>query len=288
MALSIKDGAGTTKSLKTGTDGSDLVPFHAVSGTVSVTASQTNPVYVTGSTTVTNSVSVTASQANPVYITGSITGDVFVSNAQNTALWATSSKSQPLFVISDTDKPVVVSNTAATPIYVTSSATYPFFVTSSAPINVSFTGSAVKSLSGSASDAYVQVSIAPVATGSVRKRFAPAGYTGPQYGIDATFNWSTAASGTVCLASASVSRKSLTITNPTPDNLYISIGSDAWLTGTNGFATGDSSSAPTEFSFIIYPSGTYFAEPHNIGMFHGGYMISGSNTGNRIFVTETY
>ena len=288
MSLTIKDGAGSTQTLKTGTEAGELVPFHAISGTVSVTASQANPVYVTGSTTVANSVSVTASQTSPVYVTGSVTGDVFVSNAQNTALWVTSSKTQPLFVISDTDKPVVVSNTAATPIYVTSSATYPFFVTSSAPINVSFTGSVVKPLSGSASDAYVQVSIAPVATGSVRKRFAPIGYIGPQFGVDATFDWSTAASGTVCLASSSVSRKSLTITNPTSDNLYIAIGTDAYFAATNGFGITYVSLGATEYSFIIYPSGTYFAEPHNVGMFHGGFMISGSNAANRIFVTETY
>jgi len=286
MALTILDGLGASKTLATGLSGSDLVPFHAISGSVNVigtalTASIAN-----------SSLVVTASQANPVYVTGAASVTVL-----NYSLQVTSSKGEPLFVISDTEKPVVVANTVNTPLFVTSSATYPFYVTSSVPLTVAIsgaasavelTGSSVKQMTGSSTNTYLQVSIAPVASGSARRRFAPAGYTGPQFGIDSTFDWSSAASGTVCLASASFYRKTLTIVNPTADSLFISIGADSWLTGTNGLAINSTASAATEYSFILYSSGTYFAEPHNVGMFHGGYMISGSSSGNRIFVTETY
>jgi hypothetical protein len=47
MALTIKDGAGSTTSLKTTLTGSDHMPHHvvqAVSGTVAVTASVASPV----------------------------------------------------------------------------------------------------------------------------------------------------------------------------------------------------------------------------------------------------
>lgn len=277
MALSIKDGAGSSTSLKTDIVGGEHTPHHVVD-------------HVSGTVTVSGTVHVNS--ATPVNVTGAATVTI-----SNSSLQVTSSKIDPLFVISDTDKPVIVANTAATPLYVTSSATYPFYVTASAPLVVAvsgagstteLTGTSVKQMTGSTTNTYLQVSIAPVASGSVRLRFAPVNYTGPQNGIDATFDWSSAASGTVCLASASFLRKTLTITNPTADDLFVSVGSDAWLTGTNGLVVGSPSAGATEYSFILYSSGTYFAEPHNVGMFHGGYMISGSNTGNRIFVTETY
>jgi len=291
MALTIKDGLGASKTLATGLSGSDLVPFHAISGTVNITGTELT------ASLVNSSFVVTSSKTQPLFVISDTDKPVVVANTAATPLFVTSSKAEPLFVISDTDKPVIVANTAATPLFVTSSATYPFYVTSSVPLTVAIsgaasavelTGSSVKQMTGSSTNTYLQVSIAPVASGSVRKRFAPAGYTGPQFGIDSTFDWSSAASGTVCLASASFYRKTLTIVNPTADSLFISIGADSGLTGTNGLAINSTASAATEYSFILYPSGTYFAEPHNVGMFHGGYMISGSSSGNRIFVTETY
>ncbi len=97
-----------------------------------------------------------------------------------------------------------------------------------------------------------------------------------------SFNWSSA-SGTFAIAANSTSRKGLTIFNPGPHGLYIGLstsgGSQYGLTVTN------TSSAPTEYSFILYPSGTYLADSTTVGVYYGGYFISGSaSTG--VFITQ--
>ena len=167
MSLNIKDGNGSAATLKTSTDAGDLVPHHIVDGTVTVSASLSNPVPVTGTVTMVSSIS------SPVYIS-------------------------PIPV-------TTVSKTATT-----------------------------------------------------------------------SFIWSTAASGTFNLASESTTRKGLTIFNPGPNNLYVALST---TTDTkNGFTLTNTASAPANYSFIIYPSGTYSAEPNTVGVFHGGYFISGSSS----------
>jgi hypothetical protein len=95
QSLIIKDGNGSLSALSVFSGALGLVPEHAISGTVNVTASLTNPVYTTGT--------------------------VAVSNYQSTSLWVTSSFASPVYVSSSTGKELYVTNTSTTPIHVTSS-----------------------------------------------------------------------------------------------------------------------------------------------------------------------
>lgn len=100
-----------------------------------------------------------------------------------------------------------------------------------------------------------------------------------------SFDWTTPAnaSGTFSIASNSATRKGLTIFNPGPNNLYIGLSTAG---GTqNGLTVTNTSSAPTEYSFILYPSGTYVADSTTVGVQHGGYFISGS-VSLGVFITQ--
>ena len=167
MSLNIKDGNGSSQTLKTSLDAGDLVPHHIVDGTVTVSASLSNPIPITGT------IAVTSSLASPLYVT--------------------------------TVPVTTVTKTATT-----------------------------------------------------------------------SFTWSTAASGTFNLVSESVSRKGLTIFNPGPNNLYIAFSTAGDTT--HGFTLTNTSSAPSNYSFILYPSGTYVSEPTTVGVYHGGYFVSGSSS----------
>lgn len=263
-SLIIKDGNGTLINVSVYSGSNGFIPEHVISGAVSVTASSDFPVYVTGTvnanTPATQSVAIVNNTiANPLY--SSIVGvsTVSVSSSASSSVWVTGTVNTN------------VSN----------------------GLKVELSGTNVKIISGSLTNTYLQVSIAAVATGSVRRAYACTGSTGFQTGL-ILFDWGSPASGTVTLASSSIDRKSLTISNPSPQSLYVIIGIDNPLDPvsqiTNQFAIGNTSSIPSEYTFIIYPSGTYFADPHNSGLFHGGYMVSASNfdTNTRVFVTETY
>ena len=97
------------------------------------------------------------------------------------------------------------------------------------------------------------------------------------FGIDYT----NITSGTFAIANADISRKGLIVTNPSVSDLYITIGSGAL----NGFSLTSTASVPTQYSFIIYSSGTYFAENNAVQMFHGGFFVSSSNE-VRAVITE--
>lgn len=245
MALSIKDGAGSSTNLKTDIVGGEHTPHHVVD-------------QVSGTVTVSGTVHVNST--TPVNITGAATVTVL-----NSSLKVTSSKGEPLFVISDTDKPVVVSNTAATPLYVTSSATYPFYVTASHVNPIAITGT-VLALSDSPNytDSSPIVSRFPSGSSSAKNGYSIG------YGID----YSNSTSGTFALAAADSSRKGLIIANPSNRDLYVTIGSGAL----NGFTLkANTSDEPASYSFILYANGTYFAESPVIQMFHGGFFVSASN-----------
>lgn len=238
MALAIKDGAGSSTNLKTDFSGGEHTPHHVVdsiSGTVSVT----------GSLLVSNSQAtalwVSASQTNPVYVTGNIAGQVSVSNAQNTALWITSSASSPFFVSSSIGKELYVANTATTAIYITSSEANPVVTK-----NV-------------------------IATIPVRSTFSS---------FASTINWagtgSSNISGTFILAQTSSVRKGLMFANNTNKDLYVALG-DTDFAATNGFLLTSTASAPPYYSFIVYPSGTYFAEQAFVNLKHSGFFVSSSN-----------
>jgi hypothetical protein len=86
------------------------------------------------------------------------------------------------------------------------------------------------------------------------------------------FSWSTN-SGTFVLAAEEENRKGLIISNPSSERLYVVVGSGS----NNGFTLSSTGSAPTVFSFIIFASGTYVAEPTMAGAFHAGFFVSQSN-----------
>jgi hypothetical protein len=181
----------------------------------------------------------------------------------------------------------------ADPIWVTGTVTTNASVTVNDGLKVELSGTNVKQISGSSTNTYLQTSIAAVATGSSLKVFAPPNWGGPVPSGDQNviiIDWSTSESGTFCAASASVSRKSLTIFNNSPHNFYMLIG-NPWggLEATNGFSLYQTSSIPNMSSFILYPSGAYSADPHNVGIRHNMFLTSGTIDGEtRILVTETY
>jgi hypothetical protein len=161
-------------------------------------------------------------------------------------------------------------------------------------LKVELSGTNVKQLSGSSANTYLQTSIAPVATGSALKVFAPPNWGGPVPSGDGNvilFDWDTPTqdSGTVIAASSSINRKSLTVFNNSPHDIYMLIGNPWGISNKNGFSLYSTGAAPNMYSFILYTSGTYFAEPHNVGMKHSMYLVSSSvDNQARIFVTETY
>ena len=288
MSLTIKDGLGVSQTLATGLSGSDLVPFHGISGSVTVTAPKTDPVFITGS------VAVSASQQNPVYVVGTVTATSNVYNAPNSALYVTSS----------TTSPVWVSSSTTNPLWVTSSAVYPLAVTSSGPVEVRLeplyidngrlriTGSVVADLQ---SLVHVTASMtSPVAvTGTVMlastvnvtsnnsspvviKTKAGVTVTRSTFTPYGAIDYTSSASGTFEFCDEDANRIGLMISNPSQKNLYISVGDNGQYT-TNGFTLNSVSQEPQSFSFILYPSGTYFAESGFVSMKHGGFFVSSSN-----------
>lgn len=88
---------------------------------------------------------------------------------------------------------------------------------------------------------------------------------------DNTIDWGVGG-GTFTIATASLARKTLTIFNPGPADLYVSLGGGV----DNGFSLNTTTTPPTMYSFIVYASGTYFAESSVVSIAHGGYFPSSS------------
>lgn len=183
--------------------------------------------------------------------TVSITGSTTVSNSQSTALWITSSATSPFFVSSSIGKELYIANTSTTAIYVTSSQANPV-VTKDA-----------------------------IATTAVRSTFST---------FANTINWagtgSSNISGTFILAQTSSVRRGLMFANNTNKDLYVALG-DTDFASTNGFLLASTASAPSYYSFIVYPSGTYFAEPTFVNVKHSGFFISSSNADVQISSVTT-
>jgi hypothetical protein len=64
--------------------------------------------------------------------------------------------------------------------------------------------------------------------------------------------------------------------NNTNKDLYVALG-DTDFASTNGFLLTSTAVAPSYYSFIVYPSGTYFAEPTFVNLKHSGFFVSSSN-----------
>ncbi len=130
---------------------------------------------------------------------------------------------------------------------------------------------AVKSLTvESGSYGYIPIHLSPPVTTVVQN-------------YSSSFSWVGAASGTFALAINDPSRRSVTIFNPGPNNLYIAISSTG--STTNGFTISDINSAPTYYSFMLYPSGTYTSDENSAAVYYGGYFINGAAS-DSILITE--
>lgn len=261
---------------------------------ITVTSSQANPVWVTGSTTVDvvigDIINVTASAAAPVSVTGTITSNIalqtgyspstYTSNILPIQLVGSSSykaavdSSGRLFVTGS-----VTVNTGSSSV-VTSSAAAPVYVTGAVTVNTGSLITATASLAapvGVTGTVNVNNTVLTV-TSSLLAPVVAYAYSPPVTTVAASsvtsFTWATAASGTFALASNSITRRGLTVFNPGPYNLYIAFSTAGGTT--NGFTLINTSSAPTQYSFIVYPSGTYTADGTTVGVYHGGYFISGS------------
>ena len=166
-------------------------------------------------------------------------------------MWVTSSFTSPVYVSSSIGKELYVANTATTAIHVTSSQINPVVTK-----NV-------------------------IATIPVRSTFSS---------FASTINWAGAGSsnisGTFILAQTSSVRKGLMFANNTNKDLYVALG-DTDFASTNGFLLASTASAPSYYSFIVYPSGTYFAEPAFVNLKHSGFFVSSSNINVQISSVTT-
>lgn len=138
-SLIVLDGTGATKAISAFSGTYGFIPEHVISGSVTVTASATNPVYVTGSVnssvTVADGLRVTASVANPLQVTGTV-------NVNNSSLTVTASSINPVYVTGavSISQPVSVDVVVGDNIFVTSSLTAPLYISSSTNSPVLVTG----------------------------------------------------------------------------------------------------------------------------------------------------
>jgi len=198
--------------------------------------------------------SVTSSQTNPLYVTGitavtaSYTNPVYITGTVliDNGLRVTSSKDQPLYVISENDKPIYIANSSSNALFITASTSFPL---------------QVQKRSGVA--------------------FQTQRYVANVFGFDWTVN-----SGTFVMATPDTNRKSLIISNPSENELYIAIGSSSDAGFVNGFFLSNTQSAPETYAFIIYPSGTYTADEYAASLFHAGFYISQSVNNQKALVTR--
>ncbi len=104
--------------------------------------------------------------------------------------------------------------------------------------------------------------------------------------VKSSYAWNLNHSGTFKLADLDQTRKELIIHNSSPSHLYIKVSSTSQSDSTkHGFSLINTSSAPSDYSFILYTSGTYITSDPGRSLYYGGYFISGSNTGS-VFVTN--
>lgn len=160
-----------------------------------------------------------------------------------------------------------ITSSTSSPIYITASSANPLPVTGTLSVDV-----VINDLITVTSSKANPVYISGIPTTTVAKAV-----------VDA-YDWSTAANGTFNLAIENINRKGLTIFNPGPHELYIALDSDSTAI-TKGFTVTNTASAPSVYSFIVYPSGTYIADPTTVSAFHGGYFISGAAS-NRVLVSQ--
>lgn len=174
----------------------------------------------------------------------------------------------------------ITSSTTA-PIYITASSTNPIPVTGNISVDV-MVGDIINVTASLASPVGVTGTVnvnnsVLTVTSSILSPVVALAYTPSVTTVAASsktsFNWSVE-NGTFNIASGSLTRRGLTVFNPGPHNLYVALSTVAGAN--NGFTIVNTASAPSQYSFIVYPSGTYTADSTTVGVYHGGYFISGS------------
>lgn len=101
-----------------------------------------------------------------------------------------------------------------------------------------------------------------------------------------TFDWNVA-QGTFGIASLDYERKEIIICNRGPGALYVKLSSAEQDDGSyHGFNIEDTSSAPTNYSFIIHPSGTYVTSDASRVFYYGGYYVDNGTTPGGVQITR--
>jgi hypothetical protein len=259
-----------------------------------VTVDSSNALLTTGSVTVNNlkdtdynSTSYTAGKLTPIGLVGSsgyranvdsngavqITGSATVNNLKDTDHNSTSysGKVTPSGLVGYSGYRLQIDSSGS--LITTSSYTNPVVVTAS------FSQPLATKITSSNSDfPYIRHT---VPTGAIRNVFSTS---------DSTINFNDLTNlGAFQIATNNINRKGLTITNPTSQRLFIAIATQASSStaGRNGFDLPNNNNDPSGYSFIIYPSGSYFADSTNVTLFYGGFFVSSSNS-LKVMVTETY
>lgn len=300
-SLIIKDGNSATKTLSVFSSSLGFIPEHAVSGTVNVSASAASPVYVTGNVSISQPVNVDLNLSDQLTV-------VVSSSQNNNAVWVTSSAAYPAFVninntasVSISGTPTITGTVAISGVptvalqsnivtasisgvptitgsvsisgtaSVTSSYDNPVAVTGS--VNV---GSIASIVSITSSYTNPVVTKEKLATSLTFSQFA----VGTGSNIDWTSTGSLNMSGTFIIAQSSSVRSGLMFTNNFPVNLYVVYDTGYSNNGFGSFVS--TSSAPYQYSFVLYPNGTYIADPSFVNVKHSGYFPSSSAITNQI------
>lgn len=174
----------------------------------------------------------------------------------------------------------VTSSTSA-PVYITASSANPLPVTGNINVDV-MVGDLITVTSSLANPVGVTGTVnvnnsTLTVTSSLSNPVVAYAYSPPVTTVAASsvtsFDWAVT-NGTFNIATNSSTRRGLTVFNPGPHNLYVALSTAG---GANfGFTIVNTASAPSQYSFIVYPSGTYTADSTTVGVYHGGYFISGS------------
>lgn len=312
-SLIIKDGNSATKTLSVFSSSLGFIPEHAVSGTVNVSASAASPVYVTGNVSISQPVNVDLNLSDQLTV-------VVSSSQNNNAVWVTSSAAYPAFVNINNTASVSISGTPTitgsvsidgTPTItgtvaisgVPTVALQSNIVTASISGTPTITGSVSISGTASVTSSYDN----PVAvTGSVNVGSIASivsitsSYTNPvvtkeklatsltfsqfAVGTGSSIDWTSTGSlnmsGTFIIAQSSSVRSGLMFTNNFPVNLYVVYDTGYSNNGFGSFVS--TSSAPYQYSFVLYPNGTYIADPSFVNVKHSGYFPSSSAITNQI------
>jgi len=211
----------------------------------------------------------TVDSSNALLVTGSATINNLKDTAYNTSTHT--SNLTPVAIVGPSGYRLQTDSSGSS--IITSSYTNPVVVTAS------FSQPLAAKITSSNSE-YVNVRHT-VPTGAIRNVFSTSDNT---INFDDLTNF-----GAFAICSNNINRKGLTITNPTSQRLFIAIATQASSSGAgrNGFDLTNNTSDPNSYSFVIYPSGSYFADSTNVTLFYGGYFVSSSNA-LKAMVTETY